>query len=75
ATAAQAGTPEAPAAGRGEEAGSMQISAVGRPNEQVLASGIPPGRYLLLVLLHDVPDAEAARDATVAIAGYVFDGS
>jgi hypothetical protein len=53
----------------------MRVSAAGRPSARLTAAGIPPGRYLLVVLLRDVPDAEAARAATAGIAQLVFDDS
>ncbi|MGE0544399.1 MAG: phosphatase PAP2 family protein [Dehalococcoidia bacterium] len=68
----EGGTPDAPVAGRGAIAGGMRLSAVGTPGDLLLAGGMPPGKYLLVVLLRDVPDAEVAREAAVLLGSYVL---
>jgi hypothetical protein len=73
AIATEAGSPRAPVSRRGAEAGSMTVSAIGTPSGALTASGVPPGRYLLVVLLSEVADGDAARSATAALGVYLFD--
>jgi hypothetical protein len=69
---AEGGTPYAPVSGRDDVAGGMRLSAVGTPGDLLIAGGMPPGTYLLVVLLRAVPDAEVAREAAVLLGSYIF---
>lgn len=68
----EAGTADAPVAGRDDVAGGMRLTAIGRPGDQLAAGGMPPGEYLLVVLLRDVPDADVAREAAVLLGSSIL---
>ena len=53
------------------EGAQMRVAA-GSPGERLSATGIPPGTYLLVVLLEDVPDPGAAQTAATEVASLVF---
>lgn len=76
--AAGGGTVQAPLAvsqAAGDTVIDMRVTASGPPSAQLAASGIPPGRYLLVVELASVRDVEAARAAATAIARAVLSTS
>ena len=52
--------------------GVLRITITGNPSAWLTTAGVPPGAYLLLVLLHDVPDDEAALRATRGLAQFAF---
>ncbi len=58
-----------PGAGRG-----LRYSVVGNAGERLLATGLPPGRYLIVVLLRGIENADAARSAVSEFASAVLDG-
>jgi hypothetical protein len=74
--AARSDGAETPAAATGNPTvgGSLRVSAVGPPSAELAASGMPPGRYLVVVLLQDVPDADAARRAAAGVARALLSG-
>jgi hypothetical protein len=50
----------------------MRLSAVGTPGEVLMSGGMPPGMYLLVVLLRDVPDAGIAREAAILLGSSIL---
>lgn len=54
---------------------TLSLTAAGEPSARLTAEGMPAGPYLLLVLLQDAPDDEAARRAVSVITAIVFAGA
>jgi hypothetical protein len=52
--------------------GVVRIAAMGRPSAWLTGVGLPSGSYVLLILLRDVSDDEAARRAAGGLAQFVF---
>jgi hypothetical protein len=71
-TRSLAALPSGAAAHERVGAGMLQVTMVGHPSAWLTTAGVPPGSYLLLIVLHQVTDDEAALRAAGGLARFVF---